>query len=228
MRSLLVLTYLFFCLGGYSQRAGQKNALFTVRGNVGIPKIVSSKKFRTSFAGIYEANLSVNVRTFSNFYMGVGYQNTQFQNNKFLKQKTYNNGSIVVSYNTRLLCHGIFFKIGYDKFFSEKKGYFSYSINTGYMVSEYRNLNADTTNYNRPYPSIKINAIYIQPEVSANFIVDDKMSFSLMLSYTSLFSRYDARAPRFNQFEEIRNVSNKYLMAWLNFGVGFQVLINRK
>jgi len=228
MKKLTVILFLLTSFQGLSQRGEQKNALFTIRGNVGIPKIVSSKMFRTSFAGIYEANLSVNVRLFSNAYFGVGYQNTQFQNNKFLTQQTYNNGTIVVSYNTRLLCHGLFLKLGYDKFFSEKKGYFSYSINAGYLLSGYNNVNSDTSYYNQPYPSKKIRALYIQPEVSANFIVDEKMSFSLMLGYTSLFNRFDARAPRFNQFQEIRTESNKYLMAWLNFGVGFNVLINKK
>lgn len=227
MRKLVTLIYLSTSLFCFSQKPGQRNALITIRGNVGIPKAVSSKMFRTSFAGIYEANLSVNFRTFGNFFIGAGYQNTQYQNNKFLKQQTYNNGTIVVSYDTRLLCSGIFIKLGYDKYFSDK-GYFSYVLNTGYMLNSYLNVNADTSARNQPFQPQKFRAPYLQGEISANFIVEDNLSFSLMLGYTTLFQRFDARAPRFNQYEEIRNASNKYFMGWLNFGVGFNVLINRK
>lgn len=225
MRSLIGILFLCFCVNGFSQETAQKNALFTIRGNVCIPRVVSSKMFRTSFAGIYETNMSLNVRLFDNFYIGAGYQNTQFENNKFLKQQVFNAS---ISYNTRLLCSGIFLRIGYDKFFLNKKGYFGYAINTGYMLSSYNNVNGDTSSYNQPILSDRISALYIQPEISANFIVEPRLSFALMLSYTSMFSRFDARAPRFNQFEEIRKASNKYLMAWLNFGIGFHVLINKK
>jgi len=58
--------------------------------------------------------------------------------------------------------------------------------------------------------------------------VEENLSFSLMLSYTTLFQRFDARAPRFNQFEEIRNAPNRYVIGWLSFGVGFNVLIKTK
>ncbi|HOZ87184.1 MAG TPA: hypothetical protein PL029_05460 [Bacteroidia bacterium] len=224
MRKLNTLIFLCISLCCFSQKPGQRNALMTIRGNIGIPQVISSKMFRTSFAGIYEGNLSVNFRLFDNFYMGAGYQNTQFQNNKFLKMQLFNAS---VSYNTRLMCNGMFIKLGYDQFFSEK-GYFSYSINTGYMLSVYNNVNADTSARNQPFVGKKFNAPYVQPEVSVNFGVEDNMSFSLMVSYTTLFHKYVARAPRFNQFEEIRKARNNYVMGWLAFGVGFNVLRNRK
>jgi hypothetical protein len=227
MRRLLILIFLPISLFCFSQKIGQKNALITIRGNIGIPKGISSSMFRTSFAGIYEANLSLNFRVFDNFFVGAGYQNTQFQNNRFLQQQVYNKGTISVSYDTRLLSSGIFVKLGYDKFFSEK-GYFSYSLNTGLTVNRYLNVNADTSARNQPLQPQNFNVPYAQAEVSANFIVEENLSFSLMLSYNTLFQRFDARAPRFNQFEEIRNTSNKYFIGWLSFGVGFNVLIKTK
>ncbi|MES2679736.1 MAG: hypothetical protein V4635_07630 [Bacteroidota bacterium] len=226
MRNLAILIHLCISLCCFSQKPEQRNALVTVRANVGIPKTVSSKMFRTSFSGLYEANLSVNLRLFSNVYLGVGYQNTHFQNNKevfvFYRAK---NGTL--SYNTRLLGHGAFVKLGYDKFFSEK-GYFSYALNTGLMMNNYLNVNADTSRYNYPPSPENFNSIYLQPEISANFIVERRLSFSLMLSYTTTFRHFDPKGPRFNQFEEIRTTRNKYLMTWLCFGVGFNVLLNGK
>lgn len=224
MRKLGTLIFLCFSLCCSSQKPGQRNALLTIRGNIGLPEVISSKMFHTSFAGIYEGNLSVNLRVLNNFYMGIGYQNTQFQNNKFLKMQLYNAS---VSYNTRLMGHAAFVKIGYDQFVTDKN-YVSYSVNTGYMLCSYNNVNADTSSRNQPFVSKTFSAPYIQPEISMNFGVEDNMSFCLMLSYTTLLHRFDARAPRFNQFEEIRKASNKYAMGWLAFGVGFNVLINKK
>jgi hypothetical protein len=224
MRQLFVLICTLLCLSGFSQKPGQHNAPWTIRGNIGIPKPISSQMYRKSFTGLYEANLSVNLRLFDNMYIGIGYQNTHMQNNKFLKQQIFNAS---IPYNTRLMGHGFFFKVGYDQFFSEK-AYFSYSLNSGYMLCNYFNVNADTTADNRPYQSFKFNAAYFQPEVSVNMLVEGNMSFSFLLSYTTLVHRFDARSPRFNQFKEIRTASNNYLMSWINFGIGFTVLLNQK
>jgi hypothetical protein len=210
-----------FC---FSQKIDKQNAPFTIRGNIGIPRTISSKMFRTAFNGIFESNLSVNARLFGNFYAGLGYQATYFQNNKFL-QFTYFNNSI--PYNTRILGNGGFIKLGVDKFFSDR-GYMSYSINSGVMQCKYSNVNLDTTSNNKPFGNIIFIAPYVQPEVSVNFMVENNLSFSIMLSYTTLFSNFDAKAPRLNQFEEVRKKSNNYYMSWLNIGFGFSVLINSK
>src|SRR5690606_40473960 len=102
---------------------------------------------------------------------------------------------------------GIFLKLGYDRFSSEKF-YASYALNSGIMLANYMNVNEDTSAVNRPYGDIKFSAPYIQPEITANFIVDERLSFSLMLSYTTVLTKFDPKAPRFNQFEEVRSASN--------------------
>src|SRR3954469_13327924 len=66
----------------FSQGRGQYNSKFTIRGNLGIPKPLSSQMYTKSFTGVYETNVSFNARLFDNFYAGLGYQNSQFQNNK--------------------------------------------------------------------------------------------------------------------------------------------------
>ena len=129
MKRFLIILIVGLSLCGFSQKEGQENALFTIRGNIGIPRVISSQMFRTSFAGLYEGNLSLNIKLFGNFFVGIGYQNTQFQNNKFLKFQYFNAS---IPYNTRLMCHGTFVKLGYDKFFSDK-GYASFNLNSGLM-----------------------------------------------------------------------------------------------
>jgi hypothetical protein len=196
----------------------------TIRGNIGIPKPVSSKMFRTSFAGLYEANVSVNFKLFSNFYAGLGYQNSHFKNNEFLKY-TYFNASL--PYNTRLLMHAGFIKLGFDRFVSEKT-YISYALNTGVIQANYFNVNEDTSAANKPLAGKKFSGQYVQPEATINFIVDPKLSFSLVLSYTTLFYHFDPKAPRFNQFSDINKLSNRHYMSWINFGFGFNILFNGK
>ena len=220
MRKIILFIVLFSSFTSFSQNKQKRNAPFTVRGVIGIPRGISSKMFRTSFAGLYEGNLSANLRLFGNFYAGVGYQNTHFKNNQFLKY-TYFNASI--PYNTRLIGNGAFLKLGYDNFFD--KGYVSYSLNTGYMLANYINVNADTNIANRPYIGKKLNAPYVQPEISINFLADKSLSFSIILSYTTLFYKFDPRAPRFGQFSEVQGASNKYFMGWINIGFGFNILI---
>lgn len=207
----------------FSQEGGQKNARYTIRGNVGIPRPVSSKMFRTSFAAIYEANLSVNLRLFDNFYAGVGYQNTFFRNNKFLKQQYFNTS---IPYTTSLSGQGIFVRLGYDKFLSDV-AYVSYSVNSGIMLARYADVNPDTSVANMPYGSLKFTAPYIQPEVAVNFIAEKRLSFSIMLSYTTMLYNFDPKSPRFNQFEKINKASNNYFMSWINIGFGVNVLLGK-
>lgn len=180
--------------------------------------------YRSSFDGIYEMNFSANMGLGSGFYAGLGYQNILFQNDDSLKF-AYFNASI--PYDTRMMGHGVFARGSYVRFFSNI-GYMSYSMHAGYMMSHYYNVNADTSEANQPYGALKFNAPYIQPELAVNFIVDKTLSFGVILSYTTLFSKFDPKAPRFNQFEKISSKGNKYVMSWLNFGFNFNVLLHRK
>jgi hypothetical protein len=227
MRKILTLIFTSLSIFYFSQVNKKQNALFTIRGNIGIVRPISSQMFSTCFSGIYEANLSANLRLFGNFYAGVGYQSSYFQNSKFLKQQFFINSiHTSVPYSTNLIGNGAFFKLGYDKFFSDK-GYVSYSLNTGMLFAHYTAVNADTSAVNRPYGALSFSAPYLQPEISINFIAEDHLSFSLMFSYTTLFTHFDPRAPRFNVFDEIRNANNRYVMSWINIGFGFNVLIGK-
>lgn len=224
MRPFLLVILISCCLNVFSQKTDQRNSRFSIRGNVGIPKAISSQMYRTSFAGLYEANLSGNMRMFDNFYVGVGYQNSHFQNNRFLRQQIFNAS---VPYNTRCVANGAFIRLGYDKFFSET-GYVGYAINTGYAMCNYININPDTSLANRPYGPERFNAVFMQPEMSVNFVVEQTMAFSFYFSYNTLFSKFEPRSPRFNQFQQVSEKGNRYVISWFTFGVGFSILIKDK
>jgi hypothetical protein len=210
-----------------SQKIDKQNARFTLRGNVGIPRVISSAMYRTAFSGLYEGNISFNMRVSGNFFAGLGYDNSHFQNDKDIFRFRYFN--VTIPYNTRLNHHAGFLKLGYDKFFSQT-GYVSYALNSGLMFSEYLNVNEDTSRANRPYGPKRFTAPYIQPEFSANFIVNEKqnLAFSFMIAYTTQFANFDPKAPRFNQFEEVSQKRNSYLMSWLTVGFSFHILFKEK
>lgn len=210
-----------------AQKIDKQNARFTLRGNVGIPRAISSSMYRTAFSGLYEGNLSFNMRVAGNFYAGLGYQNSHFQNDKDIFRFEY--FKVTIPYNTRLNHHCGFLKLGYDKFFSQT-GYVSYALNSGLMFSEYLNVNEDTSAKNRPYGEKKFTAPYIQPELSANFIVNEKqnLAFSFMISYTTHFASFNPKSPRFNQFEQISGRQNRYIMSWLTIGFSFHILFKEK
>jgi hypothetical protein len=226
MKKIFLGLLLLFSISIFAQKIDKQNALVTIRGNVGIPKSLGSQMFRTCFNGVYEANLSVNVRLAGNFFAGGGYQNTFFQNNRevfvFYRVK---NGSL--AYETKMMGNAGFIKLGFDKFFSER-GYVSYSVNSGLMSCNYLNVNNDTSAANKPFVSTRFMAPYVQPEISLNVIVDKTLSFSFMLSYTTMFYKFDPKAPRFNHVEEVFSKRNNYFMNWFNFGLGFHVLLDKK
>ncbi|MBS1651867.1 MAG: hypothetical protein JSU07_07660 [Bacteroidetes bacterium] len=204
----------------------KENALFTIRGNAGIPRTISSSMFHGAFNGVYEGGLSINAKVFDNFFVGLGYENINFLNQQevFVYYRA-GNGSL--SYNTHLINNAGFIKLGYDKFFSQI-GYMSYSLNAGLMYCKYTNVINDTNSKNAPYPAANFITPYLQPEMSVNFIVDQHLSFNIFLSYTTMLTKFDPKMPRFNQVDEVRSRGNNYLMSYFTFGFGFNILINKR
>ena len=82
MRYLLFIIFIGIPFLHLAQSAQKESAAITVRGVIGIPRATSSKQFRKSFGGLYEANLSVNFRMPKNFFIGAGYQSNFFKNSR--------------------------------------------------------------------------------------------------------------------------------------------------
>lgn len=236
MRKLSLLLVLLLSMSLLSQNRDKRSAPFTVRYNLGIPKTVSSQKFRTAFNGVLESNLSLNARIFSNFFVGLGYQYSHFQNNKEVfayyraKDPKGNNTGATLSYNTRLVGNAGFIKLGYDQFF--EKGFATFALNSGFCLVNYKNVVNDTNSKafaeNFPFVGTTFNAPYLQPEISVSFMADRSLTFSLLLSYTTLFYKFDPKAPRFNGIDQLKDKSNNYFMTWFNIGFGCTVLLGKR
>jgi hypothetical protein len=204
----------------------RENAPVTIRGFAGLPNAVSSQMFKTAFRGIFEGGLSLNYKLGKHLHAGVGYRFSYFRNNENVF--TYFVSPVGnLSFDTRIESHSVFARVGIDKFFSEI-GYMSYTLNGGYMLGKYRNVIGDTSLYNRPFVEPALNGPYLQPEVSLNLIAEKSLSFSIFFSYTLLLQKFNPKAPRFNQVEEVSLAPNKFLVSWITFGFGFSVLFKNQ
>ncbi|MBK9284199.1 MAG: hypothetical protein IPM51_07735 [Sphingobacteriaceae bacterium] len=229
MKSFFFLILSLLSLFSFAQKVDKSNPFFSIRGSVGIPRTTGTQMFRSSFTGIYEANLAAVISPGGKFIIGLGYQNALFKNQKTFVLIPTNSGSI--SYNTQIIEHGGFLKLGYDHYVSEVV-YLSFVTNSGLLSCKYNNIEIDTNAANRPYGLTEFFAPYVQPEFSIHFMGGEKqqLSFSLLLSYTTLFYKFDPKAPRFNHLAspDIRSKRNNYFMNWINIGLGFNILIPDK
>jgi hypothetical protein len=223
LRRLLAL-FLFtgISLASLGQEHKKLNARVTLRSTIGIPTLISSRMFRASFTGIAGGNVALCVRLVDNVHFGVGFDATFLRNQDFLRLVVFNANP----YQTRFLARGVYLKLGYDRYFSAR-GYASYSLNGGIMKCSYLNVNPDSSAANKPFGALEFETPYLQPELTLHFLAERALSFSFFISYTTAFSKYDPKAPRFNQFEEINSRKNRYVMSWINFGFGFNIMLSK-
>ncbi len=231
MRHLFIFIFIL-SFAAMSAQGFKRTAPFSVKAFIGIPRTISSKMFRTAFNGVYEVGLSANFRTFSNFYVGAGINNTHFQNNKgvfaskvFIETDPITGKATgkISTYNTRLNCLGGFIKIGYDQFF--EKAYISYALDAGLFGCSYQNVNEAGSLENLPLGARNFQSPFLQPEITSNFYTDGPLSFSLLFSYGILFKKFDPKAPQFNAIQTINEKSNKLPVSWINIGFGCSVLL---
>jgi hypothetical protein len=232
MKKFITIGLVLFFGFLYSQTDGPKidkqNALFTIRGHAGVPAGLSSNMFRFAFKGVYEFDLTANYRLFDNFHMGIGFRQTAFKNNPdyftyYKDPKT----TFTIPYDTRFMVNSFIINLGYDKFYSDKF-YINYHLQSGIAISEFKKVIEDTSFKNKPIQATKFSTPFIKAQTSFNFIVDPKLCFNIYLGYQSVLFNFDPRSPRMNQYDELREKSNKHGIAWLSFGFGFNVLIDKK
>ncbi len=185
---------------------------FSIRAYCAIPHVIGSQAFRESFLGVYDAGINFNLRLFSNFTLGVGYQNVLFNQTSFFKYK---------GLDTRLQVHDGVLRIGYDKS-TGPKSFISISLSSGYGDNQYTAVKAAKDSLNGKYPTF-FNSAFIRPEFSANFLVEDNFAFGVHVAYNMSLAAYDPRLNCFDtyaklNFDQWRNRSN---MGWISFGFGF-------
>src|SRR6185312_4362539 len=87
-----------------------KESLFSIRFSTTLPAPVSNAVFRSKFRGIYEMNLSANLRLTHNFFVGLGFKNG------LLGLNGIPNPTTNIDLNTKMQLHTGYVKVGCNKF----------------------------------------------------------------------------------------------------------------
>lgn len=203
------------CLVSFSQDKAPVLPKFSIRANVGIPKIASSAQFRNSFTGVITADASVNYKLFSDFFVGLGYSYTYFKCQKYFRDPLRDN------INTTLQMQNGYLKIGYDKFFSDN-GFATFSLNLGYNVSDYKSVRYKNDSLMGKYPT-QFKTAFIEPMIGLYLMVDPNFAIGGHLSYNYNFSQFNPLHPQFNQWGPYgySTLSNKWNISVVTLGFGF-------
>ena len=222
MRYLLSFLMLMSCLVSFCQDKAPELPRFSIRANMGIPKIASSQQFRNSFAGVVTTDGSVNYKLFSNFIVGVGYSYTYYKVQKYFRDPLRDN------ITTNLQMQNGYLKLGYDKFFSDN-GFATFSLNTGYSFSEYRSVRYKNDSLIGKYPT-KFSNAFIEPMVGIYFIVDPNFAIGGHLSYSYNLSQFNPLSPQFNQWGPpgYTKLTNKWNISVVTLGFGFYYGLAKK
>ncbi|MBS1634608.1 MAG: hypothetical protein JST26_01715 [Bacteroidetes bacterium] len=217
MRFLYPIIFIFI-LGTLQAQEEQKILpRFSIRAHIGIPKVTSSRAFRTSFLGLYDCNASVNVRLFSNFHIGVGYKNALMKAQDYFKQKNI---------YTKMQVHNGFLNIGYDRFYAENS-YATFSINAGYSFNKYTNVVPKSDTLIRSTPP-QFTTSFLEPTIGFYYLVEDNFAIGAHISYTYSMARFDPSIPYMDKWLGYQSYSNNWNMSWLSFGFGFYYGLVRK
>jgi hypothetical protein len=228
VRRLFSIVFLFLWSFSFAQ---EKKILprVSIRASCTIPKAVSTSAFRHSFLGLYDANLSVNVRLFDNFGIGLGYNNALFNSAAYFRLQK--------GLSTRLQVHNGFLRIGVDRPAGEKS-FYTLSLNSGYSYNQYTGVAClyDSLNNTRPK---SFTGIYLKPEFTVNFQVEENFAFGIHLAYHYCLFAYDPALNCFDTYASYDkanrkmkigddNVNNRGNIGWISFGFGFYYGFKRK
>ncbi len=218
------LSYILILNGvlSFSQDKAPELPKFSVRANIGIPKIASSKQFRNSFSGVITADANVNYKLFSNFFTGIGYSYTYFKCQKYFRDPLRDN------INTILRVQNGYLKLGYDKFFSDK-GFATFSANLGYTTGEYVSVRYKYDSLKTKYPTTYTTA-FVEPMIGLYFMVDPNFAIGGHLSYNYSFASFNPLQPQFNEWGPYgyTSLTNKWNMSMVTLGFGFYYGLSRK
>src|ERR1043166_2400728 len=101
MRRIFIITIISFLPAYHFAQKTRENADITIRGTAGLPQVISSSMFRTSFHGLFEGSLSLNYKISGHGFAGLGYLFSTLKCNEgvFIFITTPHGN---VTYNTRM------------------------------------------------------------------------------------------------------------------------------
>ncbi|MBC7695003.1 MAG: hypothetical protein H7141_06090 [Burkholderiales bacterium] len=205
----------------FSQDKAPELPRFSVRANIGIPKIASSKQYKNSFSGVITGDANVNYKLFSNFFAGLGYSYTYFKCQKYFRDPLRDN------INTTLQMQNGYLKLGYDHFFSDN-GFATFAINMGGGQGKYTSVRYKNDSLIGKTPT-QFSNVFIEPLIGLYFVVDPNFAIGAHISYNYSFTKFDPLYPQFQQWgpDGYTKLSNKWNMSMVTLGFGFYYGIAR-
>lgn len=211
LKHILIIIFVLALEFSNAQEAQSVSApRVTTRFNCGIPKVTSSQLFRNSFTGVVFADANVNVKLFSNVFVGVGYTYS------FLKTTPALSNMGVF---TTMESQQGYLKLGYDHYLSNNQ-FVSFSLNSGYGISQYKKINYPNDSLIGRVPT-QFNSPFIEPQVGFYLLNDDGIALGINLGYNFNLYKYDSRAPVIDKWLTNNDkLSNKWNMSAIKLSLG--------
>jgi hypothetical protein len=195
-----------------------KESLFSVRFSTTLPAPVSNAVLREKFRGIYEMNLSFNLRLSTNFFAGLGFKSGLLGLNAIPDPNTG------LDLNTKMQLYTGYIKVGYNKFHTENI-FSSFALNMGYNSSFFTDVTnpKNETNLNKTFTSV-----LIEPEYSLNLAVEETFSIGIFLSYNYMPTVFNPANIALQDLTSITGLKTNSSTGIINFGFGFYFGMGKK
>jgi hypothetical protein len=197
-----------------------KESLFSVRFSTTLPAPVSNAVLRIKFRGVYEMNLSLNIRLTDNFFCGLGFKSGMLG---LYNIPNPNSTGSLLDLNTKMQLYTGYIKIGYNRFHTENI-FSTFALNMGYNSSFFTNV----VNINAPIISTTFTSALIEPEYSLNFAVEDNFSFGIFLSYNYMPTVFNPTNIALQSVTSLSGLKTNSATGIINFGFGFYYGIGKK
>lgn len=217
MRHIFLIFIILICLQIRAQETQKELPRISIRSDMGIPKVIGSQAFRTSFLGIYEFNFSTNIRIAKNYFVGIGYKDALLRTQDYFKK---------LNVNTKMQSHNGYIRIGFDRFYAENS-FATFSINSGYNFSKYTGTVLKNDTLAHSYPA-QFTGAFIEPEIGMYILLDPNFAIGAHISYYYNTTKYDPTLPYLTHWRDFDKLKNNAGMNWLTFGFGFYYGFVRK
>ena len=213
MKQLFFSLILFGSLFLKSQDGVPKLPRFSTRINCGIPKYVSSELLYSTFHGVLVADVNMNYRLFSNFFIGVGYSYSYSQAEKELRNQFI---------HTHMETHNGFLKIGYDKFFSAN-GFASFSVNAGLNYTTFEGIMYKNDTLIGKFPTQFVSH-FLEPQIGIYYFVESHVAIGGNIGYNFNFTKFDSRySGTENRLNGQSKMKNNWNISSINLSLGMYI-----
>jgi hypothetical protein len=184
-----------------------KESLLFIQGVTIVPNVIANPGFRHSFKGIYEANLSLNIRIASGFSLGVGMKNTLISTRERIQDV-----------DERMQLYTAFTRFAFSRYHTERT-YSTLAANVGYNNSFFTNVvSIHSDVITREYSSL-----VIEPEYSINFVVGETFTIGIFASYAFYTTPFEAKNIALQDYSSQSALGNDKGNGMLNVGFCFHI-----